>query len=102
MYVVIHSLVFGDQEVAASPVRAYGSPQRKVTSPQRPNGGFRAAENSTQTSIDVVGELFNFTQPANLAPKYSAAGPLPPELPGWTHQRTYLNGRFLYNVNQIK
>lgn len=89
------------QEVTISPIRPYGGPQMKSpNSPQMPKRlVHKQAEDSFQTSVDAVGELFNFTQPANLAPKFAAAGPLPAELPAWTHQRMYLNGRFLYNVS---
>ena len=87
------------QDHTASPVRAYGGPQAKPASPHRPHTSHRLGDSGAQTSVDIVGELFNFTQPANLAPKYTAAGGAPPELPAWSHQRMYLNGRFLYNVS---
>ena len=76
-----------------NPVQGGGTPPR----PRQPATPPRSSE--PLPAVDVVGELFNFTQPANLAPKPAPGAPPPPELPAWNSQRPFLSGRYLWEVS---
>ena len=82
-----------------SPVKPYNPMQRGLTPPRprQPATPLRRLE--PQPAVEIVGELFNFTQPANLAPKLAPGAPPPPELPEWNSQRPFLSGRYLWEVS---